>query len=513
MAIGDQIASIGANTADIAGAQGRAYTLADAMDRNQLNKMTLSSEKQKATDTAAVRDVLKKSDLSTYEGQTKAAAEATKINPQLGMELMKGFQGQKQDENTLTKQQYEIMAAKNDVIGNSALQLKMKHDQLAQAGKNEAEINAAMMPDMINTVQGLMQSKLPDGSPVLNDQDKHNLQQMLGNGYNPQAVDSVVMRSKQAASVLTQKLAERKEQTAEDRQAETERHNQKMEEQGDRRVDQSEERIKITREKVQAAKEAFGGENGNLMAAMAERGVSLPAGFRSKDQQIALLTSLRQRNPNLSVDQIADKIESGQIALQNYKVEGRTAAGIAGKVAYAENEITQTIPLVREASKALPRGEFVPWNKLVQMGAAADSDPRLKKYKAYMTSLSNAYDLLAARGGTDAEKRAHNRELFNTADSPEALEAMLEAVQFEARASGQAAAATMQPANERAPGYQPPAGVNPGPTEIGAHPLSTPAAGGGPAAPPQGTAPVAGGGLKPGQIIKHPSGATIEILP
>lgn len=212
---------------------------------------------------------------------------------------------------------------------------------------------------------------------------------------------------------------------------------------------QGQEKNDLQRQKIEEARANFGGANGDLMAAIAERGISLPAGFRSKEQQVALLNGLRSRNPELSTEEIADKIASGQLDINSQKAAGRTAGGIAGKVAYAENEIEQTIPLVREASKNLPRGQFVPWNKLSQMAEASISDPNLKELKVYMTSLSNAYDVLSARGGTDKDKRAHNRELFDTADSPEALERVMSAVQKEARAAGAAADKSMKP---RSPG-------------------------------------------------------------
>ena len=200
--------------------------------------------------------------------------------------------------------------------------------------------------------------------------------------------------------------------------------------------------------KVDTGAGSFEGRNGEILAALAEKGVSLPAGFRSKSQQLALLNSLSKRNPDLTADQIAEKIKTGQIDLANQKIEGKVAAGIAGKIAYAENEIEQTIPLVREASANLPRGEFVPWNKLRQMGEKDFSNPDLAEFRAYMTSLSNAYDMLAARGGTDVEKRAENRKLFDTAQSPEALERVLKAVQKEAQVSGAAARKSMDVAKK-----------------------------------------------------------------
>lgn len=183
---------------------------------------------------------------------------------------------------------------------------------------------------------------------------------------------------------------------------------------------------------------SFSGDDGALLAALAEQGVSLPAGMRSKEQQLATVRSLIARNPGLSMDDIAYKVGTGQIGFGVDKKETSTAAAISGKIRYAENEIQNIAPLIREASALVPRGSFVPWNKLSQYTDAQLSDPNLKQLKSYMNTLSNAYDMLAARGGTDQEKRAHNRAMFDSADSPEALEAALQAVENEAKLSDKA---------------------------------------------------------------------------
>jgi hypothetical protein len=197
------------------------------------------------------------------------------------------------------------------------------------------------------------------------------------------------------------------------------------------------------------SKPQFGGRTEDLLASLASRGVSLPAGYRSKEQMASTLNGLLAKYPDKTSDEIAEAIASGQINFGAEKKETQTAAGLGGKISYAENEIKQITPLIREASSKVPRGSFVSWNKLKQLGDAQISDPNLKEFKSYMNTLSNAYDMLAARGGTDMEKRKHNREMFDTADSPEALEAALRAVENEATISGNAAGASMRPRSER----------------------------------------------------------------
>lgn len=178
---------------------------------------------------------------------------------------------------------------------------------------------------------------------------------------------------------------------------------------------------------------------GQLMAALASEGVSLPAGMRSKAQQVQLYQGILDKYPDKSADEIADLVKKGQIEFGAQKKETQTAAGVAGKVEVAQNEISQFIPLVREASALVPRGNFVPINRLLQTADANISDPNLKALKIYLNSLMNGYDMLAARGGSDVAKREEAHGLLTAADSPEALEVGLKAFQKEADAAHRAA--------------------------------------------------------------------------
>lgn len=210
------------------------------------------------------------------------------------------------------------------------------------------------------------------------------------------------------------------------------------------------EKLTAAAKAATGARVTFTPEEGDLMGALAERGVNLPAGLRSREQMKSTFGSLLARNPNLSPDDIAEKIATGQINLASERKSTQTAAALEGRIAVAQNEVQQFIPLARAASQALPRGEFVPWNKLSQYSDEQLSSPQLAEFKAYMTTLSNAYDQLAARGGTDADKRAHNRKMFDTAQSPEALEAVFTALTNEAKA---AATAAHQATQRRSPGH------------------------------------------------------------
>lgn len=171
---------------------------------------------------------------------------------------------------------------------------------------------------------------------------------------------------------------------------------------------------------------------GELQASLAERGVSLPAGMRSKAQMVSTFQGLLDKYPNKTPDEIADLVKTGQIEFGAQKKETQVAAGQAGKVQVAQEDIKQFAPLVLDASAKLPRGTWMPINKLMQTADESLSDPDLVTLKVYVTSLLNAYDQLAARGGTDVKKREEAHSLITSAQGPKALEAGVKAFEVEA---------------------------------------------------------------------------------
>jgi hypothetical protein len=199
----------------------------------------------------------------------------------------------------------------------------------------------------------------------------------------------------------------------------------------------------VGKQSVAAANATFTPQESDLMGALAERGVSLPTGFRSAAQQKALYSGLIERNPGKSSDEIADAVKGGKISLAAATKEAVTGAAITGKIEYAQNELRQSIPLAREASGAVNRGKFVPLNKLMQMANTSISDPDLLNLKIKTQSVLNAYDMLAARGGTDVGKRAAQHALLESAQSPQAYETALQALEQEANVAKKAGDITM----------------------------------------------------------------------
>jgi len=195
--------------------------------------------------------------------------------------------------------------------------------------------------------------------------------------------------------------------------------------------------------------DAFTTDQSDFLGAMALQGLSLPAGFRSRQQIQATIQGLLDRTPDMTNDERVSAIRSGQIEFGAEKKETTTAAGQAGRVSVAVEDIAQMAPVVLDASANVPRDSFIPINKLMQMAETSISDPNLLQLRISINSLLNAYDMLAARGGTDMEKRREARGLLTSAQSPEALEAGIQMFQREAEVARVAAERAMAPRSER----------------------------------------------------------------
>ena len=200
----------------------------------------------------------------------------------------------------------------------------------------------------------------------------------------------------------------------------------------------------IDKLKAEAKNRVFTPEMGQLQAALAEKGVSLPTGLRSAQQQISLYRGLLDRNPGKTADQIADMVKSGKINIAAAVKEAQTAAGIVGKVLVAENDMAPMGQKIKEIANDLPRGEFMPINRLLATAENQLSSTGQRILKLRINAMLNAYDVLSARGGTDKAKRAETRGLLTSADSPDVLNAAVDNMIMEAKIAEQAGSAAIE---------------------------------------------------------------------
>jgi len=114
-----------------------------------------------------------------------------------------------------------------------------------------------------------------------------------------------------------------------------------------------------------------------------------------------------------------EDVGNGQAA-RKFQLSAATASGTrAGQMASVEATMPKLIDNAMEASAKLPRTSFVPWNKVVQMGKAAFSDPDLREFAIAQQAVESEFQQVIARGGSNVASLQKAHDLVTTADSPE----------------------------------------------------------------------------------------------
>jgi hypothetical protein len=455
------IADIGGNTPDLAGSQAKALTLADLYDQNTLNKIKVGEAKQSQSDMTYAKQILAGKDLSKLEDQNAAVAEITKRSPQLGMQLARGFSTQAQDKAQNDLDQLKLHEAKNDIMGSAIEPLKAKHDQLLQQlqQKNpkatpqqlESQVDQAMREDMFGAIKGLVSQKLPNGQPVLNQQDAQFIQQNFAKGYNPQAVDMIVARSKQAREAIAQKLKERDEDRKEKATNAAITAGVRRGDQTDRKITDA-ERLQDAKAKL-AAEGKFSEEDATALAEQylaGDKSVMTGLGRGAQGAQNIILVrhaiAREAKAQGLAPADIAARLAE----YTGYVAEQRSLGTRSANIETASTEAYKMIDIAKTASKDVPRGGFLPWNKLVRGGDVVTQDPQYAKFAAATLAVVNTWARAISPSGvpTVADKE-HANAVLNTAQSQEAYDAVLDQFKTEIAAALNAPADVKQALHDR----------------------------------------------------------------
>jgi|HubBroStandDraft_1064217.scaffolds.fasta_scaffold03530_5 hypothetical protein len=482
---------------DPTGSMEKGIGIADALDRTQLNKLHLGQEQRAEKEDQQVQAILKQSDYTTPEGLAKTAAAVNKVSPNAAMGLLKTGQQYQSGQVAAQLDQLSLLEKRQDLIVSAIDPIVAQARDMKNKGASDLDIKAFITQQMPQAVQGLRGMTLPDGKPALPD-DQLKMVTSIPGGYTLQTLEGWEAKSKQGAAAIKSRLEQFKADTAGKAQA-TREASESEKERHDRETE-----AHATRQEAIAAHKAqgFDDRQSELLAALADRNVSLPAGLRSQAQIAATINGLFAKHPDQTADEIADGIKSGKLKLTAETKGAQTAGTQIGKVALASNELDTFGDQTLQASQDIPRGNFVPWQQLKNMANSKISDPKLLRFKAKMQALENAYNQLAARSGTDVDKRQHIHELFNIANGPEAVATLVRSLKEEASGARDAADRTIaETSGTSIPGAggTPPSGAAPQPG------AASPAPGGG-------AAPGGPQKLQPGQTYKHASGATVEIL-
>jgi len=108
----------------------------------------------------------------------------------------------------------------------------------------------------------------------------------------------------------------------------------------------------------------------------------------------------------------------------------------AANISLAANEANNMIPIALKASEAVPRTEWMPWNKMVQAYQTGTSSPELARFVAATNSLVNAYVRAVSPSGVPTDSmREHAYSMLNSAQSAKAYEAVTSIMQDEMKAA------------------------------------------------------------------------------
>jgi hypothetical protein len=149
-------------------------------------------------------------------------------------------------------------------------------------------------------------------------------------------------------------------------------------------------------------------------------------------------------------------IAAANAGFQGEKAAARTGATKAANVGMAVTEAQQTFPLVRQASAALPRTEFPGVNRALQAAQTGSGDPRVIALGTALNTSVNAYARAISPSGTPTvADKEHARELLNTANTPEQLNAVLGMMEKEMAAASKAPTEVMARQKARISGRDP----------------------------------------------------------
>lgn len=411
---------------DVAQDRAKALTLADLYDQNTLNKGKVAEQKQGQADMTYAKQILSGKDLSKLEDQDAAVAQITKRSPKLGMDLMKSFQSGQAGKTDNDRSQLELYNSKNDIIGGAVYQLKAKHDQLISQGMNEQQVHDAMKGDLMTTLGSVTQAKLPNGQPLLNDQDRQFLQQGFANGYNPQVVDSLVSRSTQAKAAIAQKFKEMDEQRKDKDEDRKERATNASIAQGSARTAAAQEGALEPEDSKALAEQYLAGDKSVL--------TGLGRGAQGAKNIIAVRRAIRTtaEERGMKPADIAAKLAE----YNGFQAEQRSLGTRLANIETASQEAYNMIDVAKKASDDVPRGTFLPWNKLVKGDNVITNDPAYAKFAAATQAVVNTWArAISPTGQPTVADKDHADKLLNTAQSKEAYDAVLDQFRTEIGAS------------------------------------------------------------------------------
>lgn len=151
----------------------------------------------------------------------------------------------------------------------------------------------------------------------------------------------------------------------------------------------------------------------------------------------------RLRNRISQKMQAAGRSGAEQAAtMVDFAAQSKAAGTSAVREANVQSSIEEarnTFPLALQRSRELPRGQFVPLNRAIQMIQAGTSNPALARFVTANQGVITAYSQAMSRTGVNSvNAQQHAEHLLSTATSPEAYEAVIHQMEQEMDAARRA---------------------------------------------------------------------------
>ena len=311
---------IAAAVPDIVGSTANAYKLKDMADTSQMNTLKLAEAQKEIQTRQQTNEALKNLPLNATQEQRMAALEKIRQGPggyEAAMQVMRNFGAVDKEAaeaaevkartmDHLTKasaQEFENYQNKVAAFDGNFLPVWQKFNNLVGKGMPVAQASAAVQPDYQKAYVGAVSATDAAGNLIYNDPGSKKKFDQIGTLFDPDKLGPEIMQSENIRKQLEEAKKARDESKF--KGAETNLANVRA------------------NTIATAGSKAFTEDEGDLMAALADAGVNLPAGFKGKDQQKALYAGLIRKHPNMTVDEIAEGIKAGTIRMVAEKSEAR----------------------------------------------------------------------------------------------------------------------------------------------------------------------------------------------
>jgi hypothetical protein len=204
--------------------------------------------------------------------------------------------------------------------------------------------------------------------------------------------------------------------------------------QGDRRLDQADTRIQAMIDRAKATQaplpeEAVQFVADQIIRGNAQAGAGLARNQTAKAQIISAYTKLAKER-GMSPGDVNAAINE----FQGLQQASRTLGARSANIDVAAEELAQFIGPAERASAAVPRTDFVPVNRLIQLGEAQWS-PQQAAFVAANRSVINAFAALASRGVPTVHGTEEAEKMLSTAQTHAQYQAVLRMLWQEAQAA------------------------------------------------------------------------------